>query len=234
LLRSAAAIGLPGDRHRHVAIQDRKQSDALAAIAGDAGITHAKTLEHQRKRRFWILAVAIRSPEIESIHIGGFVVAEDTNHRDVLERRQFVLGVKRVELIGLHVISAQGGTNAGVSFTKELVKPALQKAAVPGFIGVAGLIDFNGKGGISSLNVTVNYVDDDVIANNTADNFTCILTTPSDAAYSNSTGLLTLTVGSNDNCFTPIGPASESGDSACNTNNNPHNTTVRFALVLLF
>jgi hypothetical protein len=98
-------------------------------------------------------------------------------------------------IFGTNIISAKGGT----------VTPQ----AKLGFLGLAGLIDFNLRGGANSLNVTINYAERGTTgAYYTVDQFTCVLSTPSDVSYDSSTGALTLTVSSADSCTYP-----ESGNS---------------------
>jgi hypothetical protein len=70
-----------------------------------------------------------------------------------------------------------------------------------GHLNIAGLINFNGHGGASSLNVTIVYNEryDD-------DDFTCRLSAPSDLSFNlgpNGVGTLTLAIGPNDSCFSP-------------------------------
>ena len=85
---------------------------------------------------------------------------------------------------GRHLISAAGAVRE-------------TSASETGTISLSGLIDFNRTGGASAVQITIDLIDSG------GDNIACVLSTPSDVAYTLSKegiGTLTLTVGSADTC----------------------------------
>jgi hypothetical protein len=106
---------------------------------------------------------------------------------------------------GPRVISAEGGTVALVGKVVSEVTSDLERNAIPtgGIIGIAGLIDFNSRGGASALNVTINFAEYQFL-----NAFNCVLSTPSDLSYNPATGVLKLTAASSDSCT-----ATETGNS---------------------
>jgi len=118
-------------------------------------------------------------------------------------------------LIGTRLISAEGGTadNAG-----EL-----------GTFGLSGLINFNNSGGASWLNVTLTYQDSYFAANSAEDGFYCVLSTPSDVAYTlntNGVGTLTLTVHGSDVSGTDTCTQTFNGGDLQERHSNSNNSIV--------
>ncbi len=72
-------------------------------------------------------------------------------------------------------------------------------ATETGTISLSGMIDFDRTGGATAVDITIDLIDSG------GDSISCVLSTPSDVAYTLSKegiGTLTLTVGSADTCTT--------------------------------
>jgi len=105
------------------------------------------------------------------------------------------LATARTAQASPRVLEVEGGTTDSASET--------------GHAAAAGLVDFNNKGDVKKLDITISYED-----NADSEGFVCHLTNPSDLSVGSTTATLTVTAG--DTCFemnAPLDTFSNTGNS---------------------